>query len=636
MSHLKGSPRLRASHCPAHRLVCLLVASLVVVIVPWFSPAAAAPPTPTAPRTTTSVTATATSTPRAPTAQAAIPLYPGSAPEETSDAADLYLANLADMAGMVFFHPAAYYYNAPAPIRKVAEHYAKTLPGSGWKLLRDNKQYGATWAITTWSRGEQLLCVVAVTQSADKTGLALIVGLKTPVSGEQPGSEPISSTNAAHLARLGSFPIAVSGGWLGVWLPDSAHLILPSKRDQAVVEIDAATGATTKTFTALGDKGPMGFAKMAISADGAKLLLAGERVDPMLVDTKAGKIERALMKADDCWPQAVALAPDGSRAAVSCLKDKSVRLFDARSGKVIASLTPGVAINQLHVTADGKTLIGVSYQEVRIWEAATGKSLGQLGPFKERVGKSALAPDGAQLALGSNNELLIWGVAKRSLMKRLPMEKGVGHLAYSPSGKLLAAQDVGTVTFYDTSAWKKAGSITWVDGEIAFSPDGRLLVGTDLDKVVIYGVLRDSAKAGSTAESDIQARLPVIEIPPSPTSPSAPDLPVYAGATVNAAETKKIALGEMPPEWTDIAAAVYDTGETGASGMKKVCDFYKSKMLELKWQAHKEQIEESMCAVGWRKGDRIAYVVVGLYEKQAGKVGFTLITARGDWSAAGW
>ncbi len=114
-------------------------------------------------------------------------------------------------------------------------------------------------------------------------------------------------------------------------------------------------------------------------------------------------------------------SPDGKRLA--CGGEGEVRLRDADTGKAGLAIKGGVGFNRpLAFTPDSKRLIciskpwnlgfyspGKSPDEVKVWEATTGKSLASR---KLPAGASGLAisPDGKRYAAGVENTLRVWDV----------------------------------------------------------------------------------------------------------------------------------------------------------------------------------------------------------------------------------
>jgi WD40 repeat protein len=121
----------------------------------------------------------------------------------------------------------------------------------------------------------------------------------------------------------------------------------------------------------------------------------------------------------------------------------------------------------------------------------------------------AFSPDGARLAAAYNvvlgrspeisgragqggtvhGQVVVWDVSRRTKLKTLPRNGPVGHVAFSPDGKLLAAAFADKaggqrVALVDTATWQDRHTLTVSDPgalvqsitALRFSPDGKKLV----------------------------------------------------------------------------------------------------------------------------------------------------------------
>ncbi|VTR92495.1 wd-40 repeat protein : Uncultured bacterium genome assembly Metasoil_fosmids_resub OS=uncultured bacterium PE=4 SV=1: Sigma70_r2: Sigma70_r4_2: WD40: PD40: WD40: WD40: WD40 [Gemmata massiliana] len=189
----------------------------------------------------------------------------------------------------------------------------------------------------------------------------------------------------------------------------------------------------------------------------------------------------------------LALAPDGKTVAVS-LGSAAVRQFDVETGKEIAA-TPGHLSGIMAVGSDGKTVVTVSRESVRVWDLAGGAVRHwALTPPATSV---AVAPDAKFVATSSGKGVIrMWDAARGEPVREIDTKRGdVAGIAFSPDGKRLAtkAELNSAVNLWDATTGAHVRTIGQ-DGEpvfsggrvtldisgmqtpvIRFSPDGRLI-----------------------------------------------------------------------------------------------------------------------------------------------------------------
>ncbi|NOX45017.1 MAG: WD40 repeat domain-containing protein [Caldiserica bacterium] len=203
----------------------------------------------------------------------------------------------------------------------------------------------------------------------------------------------------------------------------------------------------------------------------------------------------------------VDFSPDG-RTFLTASVDETVRLWDAETGEFIRTLWKPVkvefiqplvrdAIYAARFSPDGRLIAaGSEDKTVRLWDAETGKLLALLRKHRDVVDCVDFSPDGTLLASGdASGTVVLWDVRRRRATAVLRRDgSAIYALAFSPDGKwLLVGGAAGTLELYSASrralVHRLPGHVGNVLG-VAFHPTGEMFVSASGDGTVLVWDLR--------------------------------------------------------------------------------------------------------------------------------------------------
>jgi tetratricopeptide (TPR) repeat protein len=146
---------------------------------------------------------------------------------------------------------------------------------------------------------------------------------------------------------------------------------------------------------------------------------------------------------------------------------------------------------------DGKTFVtGHASGEVRLWDAATLKPLGDPIPNPGDIAQGRFSPDGESVLFAcEDGSVRLWDLATRKpLIPALRHQTRVFGLAFSPDGKIIATgSEDKTLRLWDTATGQPIGPIlrhTWPVGYVAFLDDGKSLL-TGIWEYRLFAVPRE-------------------------------------------------------------------------------------------------------------------------------------------------
>jgi WD40 repeat protein len=183
----------------------------------------------------------------------------------------------------------------------------------------------------------------------------------------------------------------------------------------------------------------------------------------------------------------------GARLLASSSVDKSIDLWDLRTGKIVRAFRN--LPNQVSAVAfspDGRRLASATKKfPVQIWniESGEGRALGDL-QIGDNIRHIVFSPSGEQLVGGGDDgKIRVWNIERMTLDKQIEAHTAkIQGLAFSSDGSLLASSSEDkTIKLWNTKEWKLERTlIGHLNGvyEISFSSDGKLLLSGSDDRTV--------------------------------------------------------------------------------------------------------------------------------------------------------
>jgi len=255
-------------------------------------------------------------------------------------------------------------------------------------------------------------------------------------------------------------------------------------------------GASSRTWSAV------------FSQDGQQILTADD-TSGRVWDAKTGELRFTLPHTATVF-QAFYSPDQATIATVS--QDRSVKLWSARTGVLVRTLTPGTGeldgLRRGAISPDGRLVAarGVYSTVTHVWDSSTGVEVASLPNVSNRWAALAFSQDGAWLATTGGAEVSVFDTRTWEPTSVLPTTQVRG-LSFDPTGpRLLITTELGDVSIWHVPSGRRVQHLREL-GEafprVAFSPDGKLAAAAgDEGTVAIWNVESGALKARFTNHRD--------------------------------------------------------------------------------------------------------------------------------------
>jgi RNA polymerase sigma factor (sigma-70 family) len=335
--------------------------------------------------------------------------------------------------------------------------------------------------------------VVQANREAAPPGAAKVLDLGFGERGRRvawsPDGKTLAVVTKVEKAIFG-FQFDRKGSAIRLWDVEKGQVkqTLAESKDKGLAFQEVVFSADGKTIAAIVD----GFQEMNLAGGGRQLQLRGV---VKIWDAKTFALKQELDGGVSL--SGLVLSPDGKWVAAGNPSEKTIKIWDPRTGKLERILKTGEAQPWPLAFSPDSKLFAVGGQkedhsgQVQVWDTQNWKQKHVLKHDKY-VNSVAFTSDSKILASGSGGDLVqLWDAQKGQRIRSLKgIRPGTWCVAFSPDDQTIAAgwRD-GSVRLWDVQSGELKKTFkghTDAIQSLAFSPDGKTLASTSQDETVRF------------------------------------------------------------------------------------------------------------------------------------------------------
>ncbi len=303
--------------------------------------------------------------------------------------------------------------------------------------------------------------------SPDGTQLAVATGIGIWLYNAKTGAEVALLTG--HTDRVNSVVYSPNGKTLASASFREIHLWDPSTQQQKATFEDTESNL------------------IAYSPNG-RMLAVGRWQGVDVLDAQTGD-QKLSLSGHTSGVRLLEFSSDGKILATAARssQDKAIRLWNARTGKLLRKLEHPEGINSMSLSPDGSTLVSGSWDgKIRSWNTRTGKNT-QTDDMRSDT--LTYSPDGSKIAVATR-EIRVFNFRTVQFQQTLSGHtNGIYRMIFSSDGStLVSASWDGTIRLWDTSTGSNRLTI---EGHFNFrsvtlSPNGKTIATTSDDGIFLW------------------------------------------------------------------------------------------------------------------------------------------------------